>query len=155
VQGEQPRRAGGHERDDEVVKPLELAVQELHATAQLPQRDADRVPGGVARAGPQRRDGAGQGGGRMPGEPGPQVIRASQDQRTGLAAGLGPLVAGAAPGDHQRPDRLHRAVASLGRPGRPAGLRGPRRADRVQRIFSELCKPSCKVAMSYQVTAAA
>ena len=70
----------------------------------------------------------------MPGEPGPQVIRAGQDQRTGLVDGLGPLVAGAALGDHQRPDRLHRPIASLGRPGRPAGLRGPRRADRVQRI---------------------
>ena len=107
---------------------------ELHPAAQLPQRDADCVLGGVARAGPQRRDGAGQGGGRVPGEPGPQIVRAGQDQRTGLVDGLGPLVAGAALGHHERPDRLHRPVAALRRPGRPAGLRGPRRADRVQRV---------------------
>jgi len=49
---------------------------ELHPPAQLPQRDADRVPGGVARARPQGRDRLGQGGGRVPGKPGPQVIRA-------------------------------------------------------------------------------
>jgi len=155
VQGEQPRRASGHERDDEVVQPLELAVQELHAPAQLPQRDADRVLGGITRPRPQRRDRFRQGGGRMPGEPGPQVIRAGHDQRPGLVDGLGPLGPGAALGHHQRPDRLHRPVASLRRPGRPAGLRGPRRADRIQRVFSELCKPSCMVVTSYQVTVAA
>src|SRR5712691_5836220 len=40
----------------------------------------------------------------------------------------------AALGDHQRPDRLHRAVPALGRAAGPAGLRGPGSADRVQRV---------------------
>ena len=92
-------------------------------------RTRGRPPGGAAAP-----RGAGQGGGRVPGEPGPQIVRAGQDQRTGLVDGLGPLVAGAALGHHERPDRLHRPVAALRRPGRPAGLRGPRRADRVQRV---------------------
>ena len=46
----------------------------------------------------------------------------------------GPLGPGAALGHHQRPDRLHRAVPALGRARRPAGLRGPRGADCIQRI---------------------
>ena len=43
--------AGGDERDDEVIEPFELAVEELHAPAELPQRDADRVLGGVTGPG--------------------------------------------------------------------------------------------------------
>ena len=34
---------GGYQRDDELVQALELAVQELRAPPQLPQRDADGV----------------------------------------------------------------------------------------------------------------
>ena len=55
------------------------------------------------------------------GEPGAQVFGAGHDQGPGLVDGLGPLGAGAALGDHQRPDRLHRAVAAL---GGAAGLPG-------------------------------
>ena len=76
---------------------------------------------------------ADQGGGRVPGEPGPQVIGAGQDQRPGLAAGLGPLGAGAAPVGHQGPDRLYRAVAALRRAAGPARLGGPGGADRIKR----------------------
>jgi len=120
VEAEQAGSRGGDERDDEVVQPLDLAVEEARAPAQLAQRDADRVPGGIARPGPQGRDRLGQRGRGVPGEPGPQVIGAGQEQRPGLVDGLGPLVAGAALGDHQRPDRLHRAVPPLRQPGSPA-----------------------------------
>ena len=71
---------------------------------------------------------------RVPGEPGPQVIGAGHEQRPGLVDGLGPLGAGAALGDHQRPDRLDRAVAALRRAAGPPGLGGPGGADRVQRV---------------------
>ena len=77
----------------------------------------------------------------MPGEPGPQLIGAGQDQRPGLVDRLGPLMAGAALGDHQRPDRLHRPVAALRRARCPPGLRGPRRADRIQRVGLALPVP--------------
>ena len=53
VQGEQGRRPGGHQRDDELIQALELAVEELRAPAQLPQRDAGGVADGAARTGPQ------------------------------------------------------------------------------------------------------
>jgi len=50
VDGEQPRGTGGHQRDDELVQPLELAVQEL---ARRPSsRSAMR-----RRGRPRRRDG--------------------------------------------------------------------------------------------------
>jgi len=121
-------------RDDEVIEPLELRIEEPGAPAELPQRDADRVLNGITRPGPQGRDRLRQRGRGEPGEPGPQVIRAGHEQRSGLVDGLGPLGTGAALGHHQRPDRLHRAVPALGCPGRPPGLRGPRGADRIQRI---------------------
>ena len=70
----------------------------------------------------------------MPGEPGPQVIGAGQDQSPGLVDRPRALAGGTAPGDHQRADRLHRAVAAFRRAAGPAGLRGPRRADGVERI---------------------
>src|SRR5260370_37812853 len=70
----------------------------------------------------------------MPGEPGPQVIRAGQDQGPGLVDGPRAFSGGAAPGDHQGPDRLDGAVPALGRAAGPAGLRGPRGADRVQGV---------------------
>ena len=70
----------------------------------------------------------------MPGEPGPQVIGPGHDQGPGLVDGLDPLGAGAALGDHQRPDRLHLPVPPFRPAARPAGLRRARRADRIQRI---------------------
>ena len=51
--GEQARGAGSHQRDDELVQAAELAVQELGAPPQFPQRDAGGVAGDVAGAGPQ------------------------------------------------------------------------------------------------------
>ena len=77
----------------------------------------------------------------MPGEPGPQVIGAGQEQSPGLVDGPGALSGGAAPGDHQRPDRLHGTVPAFRRAAGPAGLRGPGRADRVQRIGFTLPAP--------------
>ena len=50
VQGEQARGTGGDQGADELVQALELAVEELGAAAQLPQRDA----GGVAGTSPGR-----------------------------------------------------------------------------------------------------
>ena len=38
VEPEQSGRAGGDQRDDQLVQPLELAVQELGAAAELAQR---------------------------------------------------------------------------------------------------------------------
>ncbi len=70
----------------------------------------------------------------MRGEPGAQVLGAGHDQGPGLVDRLGPLRAGAALSDHQRPDRLHRAVASFGRAAGSAGLGCPGRADRIQRV---------------------
>ncbi len=43
-------------------------------------------------------------------------------------------MAGAALGDHQRPDRLHRPVTALRRAGCPAGQGCAGGADRVQRV---------------------
>ena len=77
----------------------------------------------------------------MAGEPGPEVIGTGQDQGPGLVDGLGAFAGGAALGDHERPDRLDGAVPALGRAGCPAGLRGPRGADRVQRIGLALAAP--------------
>jgi hypothetical protein len=68
------------------------------------------------------------------GEPGPQVIRAGQDQGPGLVDRPGAFSCGAALGDHQRPDRLDGAVPALGRAAGPAGLGGPGGADGIQRI---------------------
>jgi hypothetical protein len=36
VKAEQAGRAGGDERDDEVIEPVQLAAGELHAPAELP-----------------------------------------------------------------------------------------------------------------------
>ena len=70
----------------------------------------------------------------MPGEPGPQVIGAGQDQGPGLVDRPGAFSYGAPPGDHQRADRLDGAVPALGRAAGPAGLGGPGSADRVQGV---------------------
>ncbi len=141
VPGEQAGCAGGHERDDELVEAFELAVEELGAPSQLPQGDAGGVADDIAGAGPQRRQAGDQAGGRVAGEPGPQVIGAGQDQGPGLVDRLGPLGAGRALGDHQRADRLHGAVAALRRAAGPAGLGGPGGADRIQRVGFALAAP--------------
>jgi hypothetical protein len=67
------------------------------------------------------------------GEASSQVIWASHDQGPGLIDRLGAFSCGAAPGDHQRTDRLHGAIPSLRRTADPAGLGGPGGADGVQR----------------------
>ena len=134
VEGEQAGGMGGHQRDYELVQALELAVQEPGAPPQLAQRDAGGVAGDIAGAGPQRRQPGYQSRRRVPGEPGPQVIGAGQDQGPGLVDGPGAFSRGAAPGDHQGPDRLHGAVPALRGAAGPAGLRGPGSADRVQRV---------------------
>jgi hypothetical protein len=51
VHGEQARGAGGDQGDDEIVQAAELAVQELGAPSQFPQRDADGIARDVAGAG--------------------------------------------------------------------------------------------------------
>ena len=134
VEGEQAGGAGGHQRDDELVQALELAAEEPGAPPQLAQRDAGGVAGHIAGAGPQRRQAGYQRPWRVPGEPGPQVIGAGQDQGPGLVDSPGAFSRGAAPGDHQGPDRLHSAVPALRGAAGPAGLRGPGSADRVQRV---------------------
>ena len=55
VQGEQAGGAGGHQGDDELVQARELAVGELRAPPQFPQRDPGGVADDVAGPGPQRR----------------------------------------------------------------------------------------------------
>jgi hypothetical protein len=77
----------------------------------------------------------------VPGEPGSQVIGAGQEQSPGLAVRPCALSGGAAPGDHQRPDRFHGTVPAFRRAAGPAGLRHPRSADRVQRIGFTLPAP--------------
>jgi hypothetical protein len=46
----------------------------------------------------------------------------------------GPLGAGGALGDHQRPDSLHRAVTSSWRRGRPDAPGGAGGTDRIERV---------------------
>ena len=127
VQGEQAWGTSGDERGDELVEALELPVEELGAPSQLAQRDASGVADDVAGPGPQRRQAADQGSGRVPGEPGAQVIGPGQDQGPGLVDRLDPLGAGAAPVDHQRPDRLDRAVPALRRAAAPGPTGQPGR----------------------------
>ena len=132
VEGEKAGSVRGHEGDDELIKALELGVKELRAPSQLAQRDASGVADGAARTGTQRRQPGDQGGNGVPGEAGSQVIWAGHDQRPGLVDRLGTFCCGAAPGDHQRTDRLDGAVASFGRAAGPARLSGPGSADGVQ-----------------------
>ena len=95
---------------------------------------AGGVADGAARPGTQRRQLGDQGSGGVPGEPGPQVIGAGHDQGPGLVDRLGAFSRGAALGDHQRADRLDRAVPALRRAAGPAGLRGAGGADGVERV---------------------
>jgi hypothetical protein len=122
VEGQQAGGAGGHERDDELVQALQLAVQELRAPSQLAQRNPGGVAGDVAGTGPQRRQPGHQRSRGVLGEAGSQVIGAGQDQGPGLVDRLGAFTCGAALGDHQRADRLDGTVAALRRAGRPAWL---------------------------------
>ncbi len=115
VEAEQPGGTGGDQGDDELVEALELAVQEHRAPSQLAQRDPGGITGDVAGAGPQRRDPGHQGGRGVGGEPGPQIIGSGQDQGPGLVDRPGAFSCGAALGDHQRADRLDRAVPALRR----------------------------------------
>jgi hypothetical protein len=107
---------------------------ELGAAAQLAQRDPGVVADDRAGPGPQGRQAGDQVSGGVRGEPGAQVLGAGHYQGPGLVDCLGPLGAGAALGDRQRPDRLHGAVAAFRRAAGPAGLRRPCRADGVQRV---------------------
>src|SRR5207249_4991807 len=85
VEAEQSRGAGGNQRDDQLVKPAELGIEELGAAAELAQGQQRVVADCAARAGPQRGQAGDQAGRAVPGEPGPDVIGAGQDQRPGLA----------------------------------------------------------------------
>lgn len=76
VEAEEAGRADGDERDDRLVQPVDLGVEELHAAAEFAQRDPDGVVGSVAGDVPQGRDRLGQGGRAAPGEPCPPPIRA-------------------------------------------------------------------------------
>jgi len=78
------------------------------------------VADGAAGPGAQRGQPGGQGSRVVPGEAGPQIIGAGQDQGPGLVDGLGPFACGAAPVGHQRADRLNRAVPAPGRAAGPA-----------------------------------
>jgi hypothetical protein len=62
------------------------------------------------------------------------------DQGPGLVDGLDPLGAGAALGDHQRPDRLDGTIPALRRAAGPAGLRGPGGADSIEGV--RLARPA-------------
>ena len=94
IQSEQAGRPGRHERDDERIEARELAIEELGASSQFPQGDPGGVADGVAGAGPQRRQLGDQVSGGVPGEAGPQVIGAGQDQGPGLVDRLGPAPSG-------------------------------------------------------------
>ena len=91
VESQKPGGADSDERADELVEALELAVEELRAPSQLAQRDAGGVADGTAGPGAQRGQPGDQGSGGLPGEAGPQVIGAGQDQGPGLVDGLGTL----------------------------------------------------------------
>ena len=113
AEGEQLGGVRCHERNNELVEPIELAVEELSPPSQLTQCDAGGVADGAAGAGPQRRSPGHQGSRGVPCEPGPQVIRPGQHQCPGLVDGLGAFSGGAAFGDHERPDRLDGPVPAL------------------------------------------
>jgi hypothetical protein len=127
----EPGGTGGDQGDDELAGALELAAGEHGAPSQLAQRDPGGITGDVTGAGPQRRDPGHQGSRGVLGESGPQIIGPGQEQGPGLFDRPGAFSCGAALGDHQRADRLDRAVPALRCAGRPAGLGGPGGADRV------------------------
>jgi len=116
-----PRLAGSLRPAKRTGALVGLGQGGIRAPSQLAQRDA----GGVAPAGPQRR------------QPGHQRSRVCRVKRARSSSGpvrtsaLAWLIVwvrsprGAALGDHQRPDRLDGAVPALRGAGRPAGLGGP------------------------------
>ena len=116
VQAEQARRAGGDQRADQLIEAAQLGVQELDAPAQIAQRDPGRITGHVARPGAQRRDRGGQRGRGMPGEPGPQPIRAA-----------GPVSARAWPFAWVRSARAPRPSAISARTATRRAVTAPRR----------------------------
>jgi hypothetical protein len=133
VEGEKAGGMRGHEGDDELVEAFDLGVEELRAPPQLAQRDAGGIADGAAGPGTQRGQFGDQGSDGVPGEAGPQVIGAGHDQGPGLVDRLGAFSRGAAPGDHQRTDRLDGAIAALRRAAGSAGLGGAGGADGVER----------------------
>jgi hypothetical protein len=90
--------------------------------------------------------------GRVGAEQGLAVAAAEQeDEPLQVASQLGQAVGGVA-------DELCQGVAQAGGvAGQPLAeeLQQLGELGRVDDVFSELCKPSCKVAMSHQVTVAA
>ena len=74
VEGEQPGGVRGHQGNDERIEAAELAVKELRAASQLPQRHAGGVADDVARTRPQRR------GSRPPAQP--RCARANRARRS-------------------------------------------------------------------------
>ncbi len=96
----QAGRAGGDERDDQLVQPAELAVEELGAAAELAQGLQGVVADHAAGPGPQRGKVRDQVRRTVAGEPGADVVGAGQDQGPGLVDRLGPLGPGGALGGH-------------------------------------------------------
>jgi hypothetical protein len=121
--------------------PAELGIEELGAAAGLAQGQQGVVADCAARARPQRGQAGDQAGRAVPGEPGPDVIGAGQDQRPGLVDRLGSLRAGGALGHHECPDRPGLAVPAPGRSCGAARLGRAGGADRVQRIGFALAAP--------------
>jgi len=91
--GRQARGRGRRRGADELVGAFELTAGEFRAAVRLAQRDAGGVAGGAAGPGAQRGQPGDQGGRGVPGEAGPQVLGAGQDQGPGLAVGLGAVAA--------------------------------------------------------------
>ena len=79
VQGKEAGRAGGHERDDQLIEAVELAVEECRAAAQLAQRDPGGVADDITGAWPQRGQPGHQPAGSVAGEPDPDIVGAGQD----------------------------------------------------------------------------
>src|ERR1019366_2369372 len=109
-EGEKAGSVRGHEGNDELVEAFELGVEELSAPSQLAQRDTGGIADGAARTGTQGRQLGHHGYHGGPGKAGSQVIWAGHDQGPGPVDRLGAFSCGAAPGDHQRTDRLDGAV---------------------------------------------
>jgi hypothetical protein len=130
-----------HQGDDELIEAFELGAR---GTARAVPARATRSGWRSRRccqAGDVATPSGGQGGDGVPGEAGPQIIGAGQGECPGLVERLDPFGAGAAPGDHQHADRLHRAIAALRRATGPPGLGRPGGADGIQRVGLALTTP--------------
>jgi hypothetical protein len=85
-----PSRPGARavtQGDDLLVQAVELVTRELGTAAQFPQRDRGGVADDLAGARPQLRQPGDQLSGRVPSEPGADVVAARHDQRPGRACG--------------------------------------------------------------------